>query len=117
MPDFLPPHIAIAATFTAEPLMPGLQFSLQQAGLVLEVRFAPYNQVFQELLSSTSLLATNVGGVDVVLVRLEDFVRDVHNVDDARTIIRHTRDLADALEPARAPRKHADFARGIAGVT
>jgi FkbH-like protein len=101
MPDLpTPPDVAIAivATFTAEPLLPALQFSLRQAGLVLDIRFAPYHQVFQELLSSTSLLATNMGGVDVVLVRLEDFVRSVDNVEEARTIIeRTTRDLSDAL--------------------
>ena len=80
MPDFQRPSssiVAIAATFTAEPLLPGLQFALQEAGLALDVRFAPYSQIFQELLSSTSLLATNEAGVNAVLIRVEDFVRDI----------------------------------------
>lgn len=33
--------LAIAATFTAEPLLPGLSFVLDTAGLVFDVRFAP----------------------------------------------------------------------------
>jgi FkbH-like protein len=90
--------VAIAATFTAEPLLPALQFVLREAGLALNVRFAPYNQAFQELLSPTSLLATNTGGVDVVLVRMEDFVREVEDTSEALAIVARTaKELADAL--------------------
>ena len=92
------PAIAIAATFTAEPLLPGLSFVLHEIGLALDVRFCPYNQVFQELLTSTSLLATNAGGVDVVLVRVEDFVREITDLAEARALIRQTvQRLCDAL--------------------
>ena len=101
MPDLLvrgDAAITIAASFTAEPLMSGLRHSLREAGIAPDVRFAPYHQVFQQLLSSTSLLATNAGGVDVVLVLLEDFVRDIDNVEEARTVIRRTtEELSDAL--------------------
>jgi len=58
--------------------------------LALDVRVAPYNQVFQELLSSTSVLAANADGVNVILVRVEDFVRDVENLEEARAIIART---------------------------
>jgi FkbH-like protein len=93
-----PSGAAIAASFTAEPLLPALQFVLREAGLPLNVRFAPYNQIFQELLSPTSLLATNAGGVDVVLVRLEDFVREVDDNKEALAIVARTaKELADAL--------------------
>ena len=50
MTDPLPdtgPAVAIAATFTVEPILPALRFLLSEAGLDLEVKFAPYNQVFQ----------------------------------------------------------------------
>jgi FkbH-like protein len=90
--------IAIAATFTAEPLLPSLRFVLADAGLALDVQFAPYNQVFQELLASTSLLAKNADGVDVLLVRIEDFTRETENVEDARAIIRRiVPELSEAL--------------------
>ena len=90
--------IAIAATFTAEPLLPALRFVLSEAGLPLDVHFCPYHQVFQELLSSTSLLAMNAGGVNVVLVRVEDFVRTVCDIEEARTLIKRTiKELSDAL--------------------
>jgi FkbH-like protein len=92
------PKIAIAATFVAEPLLPGLSFVLNAAGLALSIHFSPYHQVFQELLSSTSLLATNEGGINVVLVRIEDFVREVGDVEEARPLVNRTlRELSDAL--------------------
>ena len=65
--------IAISATFTAEPIQPALAFWMEQLGLGYEIRFAPYNQVFQELLNPTGLFARNSGGVNVVLARLEDW--------------------------------------------
>jgi FkbH-like protein len=78
---------AIAATFTAEPLLPYLRYLLEAVNLTFDVRFAPYNQVFQELLVSTSLLGANTAGINIVLVRIEDFVRNVETVERAREII------------------------------
>ncbi len=101
MTDPLPdtgPAVAIAATFTVEPILPALRFLLSEAGLDLEVKFAPYNQVFQELLSRSSLLATNAHGTNVILVRIEDFVREAADTETARTLIERTvRELSDAL--------------------
>src|SRR5260370_30687157 len=98
--------IAIAATFTAEPLLAALHFVLHEAGLALDVLFSPYNQVLQELLSSKSLLARNENGVNVVLVRLEDFVREAANVDDARALVSRT-----AGELSRALSQYAQRAK------
>jgi FkbH-like protein len=90
--------LAIAATFTAEPLLPAMRFVLDEAGLLFDVTFAPYHQVFQELLSTTSLLATNAGGINVILIRIEDYVRETADSDGARTLIkRTTSELVDAL--------------------
>jgi FkbH-like protein len=101
MPDLQAPgdgKIVVAATFVAEPLLPGLSFVLNKAGLALSVYFSPYHQVFQQLLSSTSQLATNEGGINVVLVRIEDFVREVGNIEEARSLVERTlRELSDAL--------------------
>jgi FkbH-like protein len=65
--------LAISATFTAEALQPGLAFWMRELGLSAEVRFAAYNQVFQELLDPGGLLARNTSGVNVVLVRFDDW--------------------------------------------
>ena len=65
--------IAISATFTAEAIQPGLVFWMRELGLPAEIRFAAYNQVFQELLDPAGLLARNTSGVNVVLVRFDDW--------------------------------------------
>jgi FkbH-like protein len=69
------PAIAIGATFTSEALDPTLAFWLGELNLDYQVRFAPYNQVFQQLLDPTSLLGSNRNGINVVLVRFEDWAR------------------------------------------
>jgi FkbH-like protein len=52
-------------------------------GLPLAVRFAGYNQVFQELLSPSSDFGSNRSGVNVLLVRLEDYARAQHSSAEA----------------------------------
>ncbi len=69
----LKPCLAIAATFTAEPLEEVLAFWNDELSLELPIRFAPYHQVFQALLDPSSPLASNGGGVNAVLIRLEDW--------------------------------------------
>lgn len=69
------PAIAISATFTAEALEPTLGFWLRELKLDHQIRFASYNQVFQELLDPGGLFAGNRGGLNVLLIRFEDWAR------------------------------------------
>jgi FkbH-like protein len=64
--------IAISANFTAESLEPGLNFWRRELGFDYEIRFAGYNQVFQQLLDPDGLFGRNRRGVNVVLVRPDD---------------------------------------------
>ncbi|MGH9762805.1 MAG: condensation domain-containing protein, partial [Blastocatellia bacterium] len=65
--------IAIASTFTAEPVEDTLRFWARKLGLDFEMTFAPFNQVFQQLLDPASLLSLNRDGANVVLLRFEDW--------------------------------------------
>jgi FkbH-like protein len=65
--------IAISATFTAEPLAESLTFWMDGLGIAARIQFAPYNQVFQQLLDPASLLARNEHGINVILLRFEDW--------------------------------------------
>jgi FkbH-like protein len=67
--------IAVTATFTAEPVADSISFWMDELGLASELSFAPYNQVFQQLLDPSSLLNQNRHGVNVILLRFEDWVR------------------------------------------
>ena len=66
-------HVAICATFVAEPVEEPLQCWLREMGVTAAISFAPYNQVFQQLLDPSSLHAKNQNGVNVALVRLADW--------------------------------------------
>ena len=68
--------IVITSTFTAEPIEESLAFWMQALSVPSQIQFAGYNQVFQELLNPASLSAKNAHGVNVVLLRFEDWVRN-----------------------------------------
>ena len=82
--------IAISATFTAEALRPALEFWMKELGLGYEVRFAGYNQVFQELLDPGGLFAGNRYGVNVVLVRVDDWPEASAPYGILVTVVRQT---------------------------
>jgi FkbH-like protein len=46
------------------------------------IAFAPYGQIFQELLNPSSVLSTNRRGVNVLLIRLEDWQADLEKTVD-----------------------------------
>ena len=98
--------IAITSTFTAEPIKESLDFWIKELGLSATVEFAPYNQVFQQLLDPLSLLSTNTNsGVNVLLLRFEDWLRSQgptigENGSAGAMIYQTARELAAALREA-----------------
>ena len=71
-----PPTIALSATFTAEPVEDALRFWMSQLQTPFQVKFAPYNQVFQQLLDASSLLSRNEDGLNVILLKFDDWIKD-----------------------------------------
>lgn len=68
-------QIAIAATFTTQPLLPSLQFWRQELAWPFRIQFAQYNQVFQELLLPGSTFTTNANGMNALLIKWDDWLR------------------------------------------
>jgi FkbH-like protein len=101
--------IVVAASFVAEPLENPLAWLLEELGLKEEISFAPYNQLFQQLLTPGSEIALNANGVNLLLIRLEDFIRGIADPTSARqTVERVTQELCDALD------KYSNRAKGAA---
>lgn len=75
------PSILISATFTADAIEPTLAFWIRELGFEYRIRMAPYNQVFQFLLDPAGALASNHNGVNVVLVRFEDWAPDLARLE------------------------------------
>ena len=95
--------IAVSATFTAEPLKDSLYFWMQQLNIPTKVSFAPFNQVFQQLLDPASLLVSNQQGINLLLIRFEDWVerKDIENglqpIEVKAKIEQNVHDLANIL--------------------
>jgi amino acid adenylation domain-containing protein/FkbH-like protein len=68
-----PQTIAVCGTFTAEPLEEPLRFWLDELEIPGRIKFAPYDQVFQQLLNPASVLSANHHGLNVLLIRLSDW--------------------------------------------
>ncbi|MDI1433385.1 non-ribosomal peptide synthetase [Polyangium sorediatum] len=98
--------VIVAGTFTSEPVGDILAFWLSKLGVAAEIHFAPYNQIFQELLDPTSAFARNGRGENVVLLRLEDWLAEGGSPEPPEErLARTAEELKHALEtrPHRVP--------------
>ena len=98
--------ITVAATFTVDPLLPLLRDALEHIGAPHLVEAAPYGQLVEQLLSPASRFARNTGGLNVGLIRIDDWTgatpEDLENSQDAE-------DAEDADEPADPDRRIDEF--------
>ncbi|HEX3989372.1 MAG TPA: amino acid adenylation domain-containing protein, partial [Verrucomicrobiae bacterium] len=78
--------IVISSTFTAEPVEGALRYWLNELEIASDIKFAPYNQVFQQLLNGASELAANKRGLNVLLIRLQDWKSSSARQEFARAI-------------------------------
>ncbi len=95
--------IAITATFTAEPLAESLFFWLKELEIAGDIEFAPYNQVFQQLLTPNSLVNSNKQGINIILVRLEDWQKERTlelSVGDRHKIEQTAQEFVQAIKAA-----------------
>ena len=70
-----PLSVTICSSFVAEPLQEYIDYWSGELSIDTKVNFAPYNQVFQQLLNMESALLENTG-INVLLLRVEDWLRD-----------------------------------------
>ena len=99
-------RIAIAATFTADPVEEALAFWIEEIERRGSIEFAPYNQVYQQLLDPNSLLGRNRQGINVVLLRLEDWQRFHESASSQEVLesilVQNATDLIKAVRSAMA---------------
>ncbi|AJQ95098.1 SDR family NAD(P)-dependent oxidoreductase [Gynuella sunshinyii] len=63
----------ITSTFTAEPIQEPLSDWSDSLGWPVNISFAPYNQLYQQLIESSGFIYQNTSGANLILTRLEDF--------------------------------------------
>lgn len=67
-------RIVVSANFTIEPLSRAVKVFLDKLGIVNEIVIAPYNQVFQQLVDTSSLFYGNTQGINAIFLRIEDLI-------------------------------------------
>ena len=70
-------QLVLAATFTADPILKSLRFWLRELNLRGQIVLAPYGQVLQQLLNPSSELTSTSRGLGIVLLRIEDWLREL----------------------------------------
>ena len=91
--------LEISATFTAEPLTPALNYWFKRLHLVADINYAPYNQVFQSLLDPNSPFHRNEKGLNLILLRPEDWQRfgDLGSAEWKEELRKNTSEFLDIL--------------------
>jgi len=101
-------RIAISATFVAEPIETSLRAWMSALGIDATIKFAPFSQVFQQLLNPFSLLFADNAGIKVILLRFSDWQKvsgqaeaTLGGQQDANRLIRsHIDEFVTALSSA-----------------
>ena len=105
--------LCVASTFTAEPIADSLRFWGAHFGHPVRVDFAPYNQVFQQLLDPMSAFRRNRDGINLIVLSLEDWLhKNQHTLRPADPSCfgrspRHT--LPNGLEIVHLNRRETDY--------
>jgi FkbH-like protein len=71
-----PEHFVVAATFTAEPLVPylGVKYTADDAAIPV-ITIAPYDQIFQVCLNWKVMFANRVPTAIIIMWRIDDYLR------------------------------------------
>jgi hypothetical protein len=96
--------IVVVSAFTSRTLEDPLSFWMDELHIPTRIRFAPYSQIFQQLLDPASLLAANHAGVNLIVLRLEDWAQKYAgpNAGLFELLDQNVGDFLDALEPFAA---------------
>lgn len=94
-------RIAVAASFTIEPIEAPLGHLLDTAGIDAALAFAPYNQILQQLLDPATGFGSQAAVAHVVLLRIEDWFRHAGGAPANAAVEAVIGQLLGALEAAR----------------
>lgn len=72
-----PLKLVIAASFTAQPLERTIRWLSEKIPMSISLEFAPYNQILQQFLDPASHISNNSKGINIILYRIEDWIRDL----------------------------------------
>lgn len=68
--------LIVAASFTPDNIQPYLEFWMKKIKLDSRIVFASYNQIFQQILDPASDFSKNTNGVNIILLRFDDWLKE-----------------------------------------
>ena len=100
--------VIVSANFTAEPIEASLSFWLNGLHLPFGIEFAPYDQIFQQLLDPSSVMSRNSRGINVFLIKLDRWRADSTAPGQTASLERNVDQFISALREsaARTPVPH-----------
>lgn len=92
--------IVVSSTFVTEPLCSSIEFWKKYLGLNITVKCSGYNQVFQDLLSLDSRFEENLDGLNVLILKIDDWLRyQPDNIRNEQEILDNcTQDFCNAMK-------------------
>src|SRR3546814_11149 len=91
------PLLVLAGTYTLDPLLDALEFWIDFLDLDLRPLVAPYAQMFQQLLDSSSAFRRNRMGINALLFRWSDLLGSGSSEPDWRDVMARVSEVANAL--------------------
>ena len=93
--------LSIAATFTADPIQESLDFIAHKLTQQIQISFAPYGQVFQQLLEPGSEFISRQSGWNIILLRVDDLfkytdIKEHYDLEELK-IIQLCKEFSDAV--------------------
>ncbi|WP_379129612.1 condensation domain-containing protein [Paenibacillus sp. sgz500958] len=80
--------MTVVSSFESEPVAEAIEFWLDKLSIHAKLQFAPYSQVFQQLIDDTGLLCKNRDGIGMILLRLEDWIQGMeHHSTQAEAVL------------------------------
>ncbi|MCK4258890.1 MAG: amino acid adenylation domain-containing protein [Halanaerobiales bacterium] len=84
--------LVVCSTFVSLPLKSYIEGWLRDFSWNTEVLFTDYNMIFQELIDENSLIQSNTG-INLFIIRLEDFIRNVTEPKEQQEVLSQTLNL------------------------
>ncbi|WP_405110963.1 condensation domain-containing protein [Paenibacillus sp. FSL K6-1217] len=79
--------MTVVSSFESEPVGESMEFWLDKLQINYKLQFAPYSQVFQQLIDDKGLLCRSSQGIGVILLRLEDWIQGMVDNDARLTAV------------------------------
>ena len=93
-------NINITGTFTVEPVKPYLEYWFEKIGITPRISFPGYNQVLSQLLNPVSEFSSNTDGYNILLIRLEDWIKDKNSNNNVKDFDKNIEEFNTALSSA-----------------